>query len=53
MVKSVEFGLTSSDNGAWGMNTPAYFVIDTVVPEPGTLALMMLGGLIVRRRIDD
>jgi hypothetical protein len=53
MVKSVEFGLSSSDTGAWGMNTPAYFVIDTVVPEPATLVFMgfgVLGGLRRRKR---
>ena len=32
VVKSVEFNLSSSDTGVWGMNTPGYFVIDTVVP---------------------
>ena len=50
MVKSLEFGLSSSDVGAWGMNTPAYFAIDTLVPEPGTIALLGLGGLILTRR---
>ena len=29
-VNRVEFRLESSDNGAWGMNTPAYFAIDDV-----------------------
>jgi len=32
-VKSLEFSLSSSDVGAWGMNTPAYFAIDTIVSE--------------------
>ena len=31
VVKSLEFTLSSSDVGGWGMNTPAYFAIDTVV----------------------
>lgn len=31
VVKSLEFSLSSSDVGGWGMNTPAYFAIDTVV----------------------
>jgi hypothetical protein len=30
-VNSIEFGLSSSDSGAWGMNTPAYFALDTIV----------------------
>jgi len=34
MVKSLEFGLSSSDVGDFGMNTPAYFAMDTIVPEP-------------------
>jgi hypothetical protein len=29
-VKSLEFTLTSSDTGAWGMNTPAYFAMDSL-----------------------
>ena len=37
IVKSLEFSLSSSDVGSYGMNTPAYFAMDTVVPEPGTL----------------
>jgi hypothetical protein len=50
-VKSVEFGLSSSDVGDWGMNTPAYFVIDTVVPEPGTFVLLGFGVMgVIRRR---
>jgi hypothetical protein len=27
-VQRVEFSLSSTDNGAWGMNTPAYFCLD-------------------------
>ncbi len=30
-VESLEFSLSSSDVGAWGMNTPAYFAIDTIM----------------------
>jgi Domain of unknown function (DUF4465) len=51
VVKSVEFSLSSSDNDAvYGMNTPGYFVIDTVVPEPVTILLFGFGAMIVARR---
>lgn len=50
----VEFTLSSSDNGMFGMNTPAYFAVDNVktVPEPGAAGLILLGlaGLAARRR---
>ncbi len=46
VVKSVEFNLSSSDNGIYGMNTPGYFVIDTVVPEPASLVLLMFASVI-------
>lgn len=51
VVKSLEFGLSSSDVGAFGMNTPAYFALDTVVPEPGTVVLFALGGVLAWRRV--
>lgn len=50
IVKSLEFSLSSSDVGGYGMNTPAYFAMDTVVPEPGTLVLLALGGLLLGRK---
>ncbi len=34
VVGSLEFTLSSSDVGDWGMNTPAYFVVDTIVVRP-------------------
>lgn len=42
-VMSLEFSLSSSDNGDWGMNTPAYFALDQIdaVPEPNTIALLL------------
>lgn len=49
-VKSLEFSLSSSDVGGFGMNTPAYFSMDTIVPEPSTLALLALGGVLLRRK---
>ncbi len=49
-VKSLEFILSSSDVGEYGMNTPAYFAMDTVVPEPATMVLLALGGILLRRK---
>ena len=51
VVKSVEFNLSSTDNDpVWGMNTPGYFVIDTVVPEPASFVLLTFAGMIGLRR---
>jgi len=49
LVKSIDFGLTSSDTSSGWMNTPAYFAIDTVAPEPGTFILLGLSVLFVRK----
>jgi hypothetical protein len=55
-VSSLGFSLSSSDNGDFGMNTPAYFAMDNLtveaIPEPGTIVLMLLsaGGLVGVRR---
>ncbi|MFC1603431.1 DUF4465 domain-containing protein [Planctomycetota bacterium] len=35
-VMSLEFALSSSDVGDWGMNTPGCFAIDTIVYEPSS-----------------
>ncbi len=49
-VKHLEFNLSSSDVGDYGMNTPAYFALDTVIPEPSTISLMVLGSLLIPKR---
>lgn len=44
-VSSIEFAMSSSDVGDWGMNTPAYFAMDdiTVAPEPFALVFFATG----------
>ncbi len=37
VVKSLEFALSSSDTGDWGMNTPSYFALDTIMGESVTV----------------
>ena len=55
-VSALGFSLSSTDNGGWGMNTPAYFAMDNLtvaaIPEPGTMVLMLLSaaGLVGVRR---
>lgn len=51
-VEGLQFSLSSSDNGTFGMNTPAYFAMDNLtIPEPSALALALLGGVgLLRRR---
>lgn len=50
-VDEIRFTMTSTDNGDYGMNTPAYFAMDNlVVPEPSTGGLAALGGLLMFRR---
>ena len=43
---SLTFDMTSSDTGPFGMNTPSYFALDsliiTAVPEPSTMALISI-----------
>ncbi len=47
-IVGLQFSLSSSDNGLYGMNTPAYFAIDDVngaapVPVPGAVWLLGSG----------
>ena len=49
-VSSLEFSISGSDVGQYGLNTPAYFVIDTVVPEPLSILLFGAGCMFVRKR---
>ena len=51
-VKSVECTLNSPDSSAWGINTPTYFALDTLVPEPAVMGLLAIGAgaVLLRRR---
>ena len=52
-VTSLEFTLSGSDLDLWGnLNTPAYFALDTLTPEPATLCLLAggVGAVLLRRR---
>ena len=54
-TRKLQFTLSSSDNGTFGMNTPAYFAVDnltTAIPEPGTATFLLLAaaGLACRRQ---
>jgi len=48
-IDSLKFALSSTDNGQFGMNTPAYFAMDRIefsaVPEPGSVALLSIAAL--------
>jgi hypothetical protein len=46
-VRSLKFELSSSDTGAYGMNTPGYFAMDNMVlvPEPSAFVLALVAGL--------
>ncbi|BAZ92672.1 hypothetical protein TspCOW1_24730 [Thiohalobacter sp. COW1] len=54
-VSSLEFTLSSSDVGDYGMNTPAYFAMDdlqvSAVPLPPALWLFASGLLLLGRRV--
>lgn len=50
-VKSLEFELSSTDTGQFGMNTPGYFAMDdltiTQVPEPPGIVLAVAAALLL------
>lgn len=56
LAKAVRLSFSSSDVGAFGINTPTYLALDnlviTAVPEPGSLGLVAVGILVcgLRRR---
>ncbi len=51
-VRTLHFDFESTDNGTFGMNTPAYAAFDNlvVVPEPASAGLAALGLLLLRLR---
>lgn len=51
-VDQLRFTMSSTDNGPWGMNTPAFFAMDNIaVPEPSALLSSLAGlSLVLRRR---
>jgi hypothetical protein len=51
-VDELRISMSSSDNGAWGMNTPSYFAMDNflAVPEPSALLLALSGLALAGRR---
>jgi len=49
-VDMLTFSLSSTDNGAFGMNTPSYFAVDNVVPEPAGISFLALGAAAMLRR---
>ena len=52
-VDEMQFSLSSSDVGSFGMNTPAYFALDNLatIPEPSAVMIALSrAGLLLRRR---
>ena len=54
-ARQLKFTLASSDNGDFGMNTPAYFAVDNLVtvPEPSVAGVLALAAASVLRRRRD
>ena len=51
VVDQIRFSMSSTDNGDFGMNTPAFFAIDNVaVPEPSSLLCSLAGLALACRR---
>ncbi len=44
-VDSLKFSLSSSDNGDFGMNTPAYFCLDNLVTHDGAVGIEALNSM--------
>ena len=40
------------DETDYGMNTPAYFAIDTIGPEPASIVFIGLGGILMVQKRD-
>ena len=51
-ARTIGLSFASSDVGDFGINTPTYVALDDLrlVPEPSSLGLLALGGLLLRRR---
>lgn len=50
-VTALQFSMSSSDTDpVWGMNTPSYFAMDSLIPEPATVVLLGMGALLAGRR---
>ena len=48
IVAALKFALSSSDVGAFGINTPTYFAIDNVQPVPVPAALWLFAPVALR-----
>lgn len=48
VIKKIAFGLTSSDVGQYGMNTPGYFVIDNIAAHTSVAAVAEIDAMSVQ-----